>query len=57
MILRNLLNNLEDWGYVPGPFQFNNLHQLLNNQVCEDYSVHIFEKVNDWQLKMVNVHH
>ena len=57
MILRNLLNNLEDWGYVPGPFQFNNLHQLLNNQVCEDYSVHIFEKVNDWQLKMVNVHY
>ena len=30
IIFRNLLNNLEDLGYVPDPFQFSNPLQLLN---------------------------
>ena len=37
---------------VADPFQFSNLLQLLNNQLCQDSSV--FEKVNKGQLKMVN---
>ena len=41
---KNLLNDLEDWGYVPGPFQFNKLLRLLNNQLCEDSSVSSFWK-------------
>ena len=51
MIFRNLLSNLEDWGYVPGPFQFSNQLQLLSNQLCQDSSVHFFEKVKKEQLK------
>ena len=39
IIFGNLLNNLEVWGYVPGPFQFSNPLQLLNNQLCQDSSV------------------
>ena len=35
----NLLNNLEDWGQVPGPFEFSNLLQLLSNQLCQDSSI------------------
>ena len=31
------MDNLEDWGEVPGPFQFNNKFQLLNNQLCQDF--------------------
>ena len=34
--------NLEDWGYVPGPFQFTNLLQLLNNQVRILFSAPFF---------------
>ena len=34
IIVKNLLKNLEDWDWVPGPFQFSNLLQLLNNQLC-----------------------
>ena len=29
------MNDLEDWGYVSGPFQFINLLQLLNNQLWQ----------------------
>ena len=43
--------NLEDWGYIPGPFQFSNQLQLLSNQLCQDSSAHFFEKVNKEQLK------
>ena len=35
-IFWNLLNNLKDWGYVPGPFQFRNLLKLLKNQLCQE---------------------
>ena len=41
-IFWNLLNDLEDWGYVPGPFQFSNLFQLLDNQLCQVSSVSFF---------------
>ena len=41
-IFRNLLNYLEVWGYVPGSFQFRNLLQVLNNQLCQDSSVSFF---------------
>ena len=41
-ILRNLLNNLEDWGKVLSPFQFSNLLQLLINQLCQHSSVSLF---------------
>ena len=53
IIFRNILNNLKDWGYVPGPFQFSHLLQLLNNQLCQDSTVSFFWKVNKWNL-MVN---
>ena len=33
------LDNLEDWGSVPGPFQFSNLLKLFNSQLCQDCSV------------------
>ena len=51
----DLLENLEDWGSVPGLFQFCKLLQLLNNQLCQDSSVSFFLKLNKEQLKMVNV--
>ena len=55
---RNHLNNLEDWGRVPGPFRFSNLHQFLNSQLCQDSSVSFFfEKVNEGHLKTVNVNY
>ena len=38
------MNNLEDWGYVPGPFQFSTLPQLLNNQLFQVSSVSFFWK-------------
>ena len=44
------MNNLEDWDKVSGPFQFSNLSQLLNNQLCQDSSVSFSEKRG--QLKM-----
>ena len=34
-------------------FHISNLLQLLNNQLCPDYSVALFEKANKRQLKMV----
>ena len=40
----NLLNNLENWDYIPGPFHFSNIPQLLNNQLCQDSSVSFFVK-------------
>ena len=55
IIFRNLLNSLEDWGQVAGPFQFRNLLQLLNKQLCEGSSISFFEKVNKGRLEMVNV--
>ena len=42
IILSNLLKNLEDWGYVLGPFQFSNLPQLLTNQLYQGSSVSFF---------------
>ena len=42
-VFMNLLNNLEDWCY-PGLFQFSNLLQLLNNQLCQDSNVSFFWK-------------
>ena len=57
MIFMNLLNNLGNWGYIPGLFQFSNLLQLLNNQFCQDRRVPFFEKVSKRQIKMVNVHY
>ena len=33
---------MEDWGQVSDPFQFSNLLQLLNNQLCQDSSVSFF---------------
>ena len=44
MISTNLLNNLKDWGKIPGPFKFSNLPQSLNNQICQDSSVLFFWK-------------
>ena len=38
------MNNLEDWGKVPGPFQFSNLVQLLDKKLCQDSSVSFFAK-------------
>ena len=50
--------NLEDRGYVPDPFQFSNMLQLLNNQLCQDSSISFFfEKVNKEHLKTVNVNY
>ena len=46
-IFRNLLNNLDEWGWVPGSFQFSNLLQLLNNRLCQDSSVAFFWK-SEW---------
>ena len=54
-IFSNLLNNLEDVGYVPGPFQFSNLLQLLNNQLRQDPSVSLSRKGEEGTIKMVNV--
>ena len=54
-IFSNLLNNLEDVGYVPGPFQFSNLLQLVNNQLCQDPSVSLSRKGEEGAIKMVNV--
>ena len=44
----NLLDNLEDWRQVPGPFQFRNLLQLVNNQLCLDSNNSFFGK-NEWE--------
>ena len=41
---RNLFNNLRDLGLVPGPFQFSNLLQLLDNQLSQDFSISLFWK-------------
>ena len=41
---QDFLNNLEDWGYVPGTFQFSNLFQLLNNQLRQVPVLHFFWK-------------
>ena len=41
-IFRDLLNNLENWGEAPDPFQFSNLSQILNNQLRQDSSVSFF---------------
>ena len=49
------LNNLEDWGYVPGHFQFSNLLKLLNNQLCQDNSVSPIWKWEYGTIKMANV--
>ena len=57
IIFRNLLENLEDWDKVPDPFQFSNLFQLLNNQLCQDSNVLFCEKVSKAQLKMVNINY
>ena len=57
IILSNILRNLEDWSWVPGPFQFGNLPQLFDNQLCQIPVFHLFEKVNKGQLKWVNVNH
>ena len=46
-IFRNLLNNLDEWGWVPGSFQFSNLLQVLNNRLCQDSSVAFFWK-SEW---------
>ena len=41
-----------------GFFQFGKLLQLLNNQLCQDFSVSFFfENVNKGQLRMVNVNY
>ena len=48
------LGNLEDWGYVPDPFQLTNLLQLLNNQLCRLFSASFFDRMNKGKLKMVN---
>ena len=50
-IFRDLSNNLEDWGYVPGCFQFSNLPQLLNNQLHHDSSVSFFWNVEQGTIK------
>ena len=42
---------------MPSPFQFSNLPQSLNNQLCQDSSVSFFEKVNKGHLKMVDVNY
>ena len=57
MIFRYLLNNLEDWGYVPCPFQFSNVLQLHNNQLYQNSRVSFFEKLNEGNVKMVNFNH
>ena len=44
IIFKNLLNILEDWGWVPDPLQFNSLLQLLHNQLCQDSIVSFFWK-------------
>ena len=51
------MRNLEDWSWIPGPFQFGNLPQLFNNQLCQILVFHLFEKMNKGQLKWVNVNH
>ena len=51
------MENLEDWDKVPDPFQFSNLFQLLNNQLCQDSNVLFFEKVSKAQLKTVNINY
>ena len=41
-----------------GFFQFGKLLQVLNNQLCQDFSVSFFfENVNKGQLRMVNVNY
>ena len=45
-------------GQVPGVFQFSNLLQLLNNQLCvKILGFHFFEKVNQGQPKLANVNY
>ena len=36
------MNSLENWSYIPDPFQFSNMLKLLNNQLCQDPSVPFF---------------
>ena len=47
IVFRNILKNLEDWGYISDPFQFSNLLQLLNDQSCQDSSVSLCWK-GEW---------
>ena len=42
VFITNLLNNMENWGYLPDPFQFRNLLQLLSNQLCQVSIVSFF---------------
>ena len=46
IIFRDLLNNLELSGKIAGFLQFRNMLQLHSNQLCQDFSVPFFEKVN-----------
>ena len=51
-MFRNLWNNFEDCHYVPGPFQFSNLLQLLSKPLYQDSSSSFFYKVDKRQLKI-----
>ena len=41
-------------GAVPGPFQFSNMLQLLNNQYVKFPVLHFLEMMNKGELKMIN---
>ena len=54
MIFRNLLNNLEDWGKVAGPFQFSNLLISLITTHTKISEFNFFEKGDKGHLKMAS---
>ena len=42
----------EQFDRVPGTFQFRNLLQLLNKQLCQVSRVSFFERMNKGELKI-----
>ena len=51
----NVFQEFGGLGPFPGPFPFSKMPQLLDNQLCQDSSISIFEKENKRLLKMVIV--